>query len=131
MLAMAFKLLGGPILSKVIDGGTRYLQKRQEISEAKHTVRMEIESKKATADIDWDQIMARNSQNSWKDEYLTIVITMPFILLFLPWTREFAEQGFLALNGIDDRYWYLFGVAVAAIFGVRDVIKGIGTRVKK
>ena len=45
--------------------------------------------------------------------------------------KKFAEQGFLALNGIDDRYWYLFGVAVAASFGVRDVIKGIGTRVKK
>ena len=53
MLHMAFKLLGGPVIGKVVEAGTRWFEKRAEIAEAKHTARLEIESKKATADIDW------------------------------------------------------------------------------
>ena len=52
MLPMIFKFLGGPIINKVVPPGVRYFEKRQEISEAKHTARLEIEAKKATADID-------------------------------------------------------------------------------
>ncbi len=47
MLPMIFKFLGGPIISKVVDTGVRYLERKQEISEAKHTARLEIEAKKA------------------------------------------------------------------------------------
>jgi hypothetical protein len=68
MFAVLGKILGGPIVSKVIETGSRWIERRQEITEAKHTARLEIEAKKATADIDWDQIMANNSANSWKDE---------------------------------------------------------------
>ena len=46
MLPMIFKFLGGPIISKVVDTGVRYLERKQEISEAKHTARLEIEAKK-------------------------------------------------------------------------------------
>ena len=57
-------MIGGPIVSKVFETGVRYFEKRQEISEAKHNARMQVEAKKATADIDWDQIMAQNSSKS-------------------------------------------------------------------
>lgn len=130
MLATIFKFLGGPIIGKLVDAGARFIERRIEIADARHQARLEIEAKKATADIDWDQIAARNAATSWKDEYLTIIITAPFILLFLPWTRGFAAEGFAVLDTIDERYWYLFGVAVAASFGVRDVIKGIGKKVR-
>ena len=123
MLAMAFKLLGGPILSKVIDGGTRYLQKRQEISEAKHTVRMEIEAKKATADIDWDTLQAKNSASSWKDELLTIWAVGVLTLVFLPWTQEWALAGLHGLEAAPEWFQILIITVFAASFGVRDLIK--------
>jgi hypothetical protein len=123
MLHMAFKLLGGPVVGKVVDAGTRWFEKRAEIAEAKHTARLEIEAKKATADIDWDQIMARNSANSWKDELLTIWAVVVLTLVFLPWTQEWALAGLRGLEAAPEWFQILIITVFAASFGVRDLIK--------
>ena len=39
MFAVLGKILGGPIVSKVIETGSRWIERRQEITEAKHTAR--------------------------------------------------------------------------------------------
>ena len=67
MLPMIFKFLGGPIINKVVSTGVRYFEKRQEISEAKHTARLEIEAKKATADIDWDAATMETSKQGFME----------------------------------------------------------------
>ena len=123
MLHMAFKLLGGPVVGKVVDAGARWFEKRAEIAEAKHTARLEIEAKKATADIDWDQIMARASANSWKDELLTIWAVVVLTLVFLPWTQEWALSGLRGLEAAPEWFQILIITVFAASFGVRDLIK--------
>ena len=123
MLHMAFKLLGGPVIGKVVEAGTRWFEKRAEIAEAKHTARLEIEAKKATADIDWDQIMARASANSWKDELLTIWAVVVLTLVFLPWTQEWALAGLRGLEAAPEWFQVLIITVFAASFGVRDLIK--------
>ena len=37
----------------------------------------------AQSTADWERIMAEASKNSWKDEWLTIVFSIPLILVFL------------------------------------------------
>ena len=37
----------------------------------------------ATSEAEWDRIMANASANSWKDEWLTILFSIPLILCFL------------------------------------------------
>ena len=123
MLHMAFKLLGGPVVGKVVEAGTRWFEKRAEIAEAKHTARLEIEAKKATADIDWDQIMARASANSWKDELLTIWAVVVLTLVFLPWTQEWALAGLRGLEAAPEWFQILIITVFAASFGVRDLIR--------
>ena len=123
MLHMAFKLLGGPVIGKVVEAGTRWFEKRAEIAEAKHTARLEIEAKKATADIDWDQIMARASANSWKDELLTIWAVVVLTLVFLPWTQEWALAGLRGLEAAPEWFQILIITVFAASFGVRDLIR--------
>jgi len=123
MLHMAFKLLGGPVIGKVVEAGTRWFEKRAEIAEAKHTARLEIEAKKATADIDWDQIMARASASSWKDELLTIWAVVVLTLVFLPWTQEWALAGLRGLEAAPEWFQILIITVFAASFGVRDLIK--------
>ena len=123
MLHMAFKLLGGPVVGKVVEAGTRWFEKRAEIAEAKHTARLEIEAKKATADIDWDQIMARASASSWKDELLTIWAVVVLTLVFLPWTQEWALAGLRGLEAAPEWFQVLIITVFAASFGVRDLIK--------
>ena len=46
-----------------------------------------IMEKKATGEIDWDLEMAKGSQQSWKDEWLTILFSIPLILAFIPWKK--------------------------------------------
>ena len=41
-----------------------------------------IMQKKATGEIDWDLKMADASAHSWKDEWLTILFSIPLILSF-------------------------------------------------
>lgn len=123
MLHMLFKMLGGPVIGKVVEAGTRWFEKRAEIAEAKHTARLEIEAKKATADIDWDQIMARASANSWKDELLTIWAVVVLTLVFLPWTQEWALAGLRGLEAAPEWFQVLIITVFAASFGVRDLIK--------
>ena len=56
-----------------------------------------IMEKKATGEIDWDLEMAKGSQSSWKDEWLTILFSIPLILAFIPGMEEVVKNGFAHL----------------------------------
>ena len=51
-----------------------------------------IMEKKATGEIDWDLEMAKGSQSSWKDEWLTILFSIPLILAFIPGMEEVVKK---------------------------------------
>ena len=82
---------------------------------------------RATSEADWEKIMAQGSQDSWKDEWLTILFSIPLILVFTgSWGREVVASGFLALETMPEWYQYTLGVIVAASFGVRSATKFFG-----
>ena len=81
----------------------------------------------ATSEADWEKIMAQGSQQSWKDEWLTILFSIPLILSFCgEWGRGVTEQGFGALEVMPDWYQYTLGVIVAASLGIRSATKFFG-----
>jgi hypothetical protein len=84
--------------------------------------------KKATGEIDWDLEMAKGSQTSWKDEWLTILFSIPLILAFIPGMEEVVANGFEQLKGMPEWYQYSLGVIVAASFGVRSATKFFGKK---
>ena len=63
-----------------------------------------IMEKKATGEIDWDLEMAKGSQQSWKDEWLTILFSIPLILAFIPGMEEVVKNGFQQLEQMPQ--WY-------------------------
>ena len=84
---------------------------------------------KETSVADWERIMAQGSQTSWKDEWLTILFSIPLVLVFLGDTgRDIVANGFAALETMPDWYQYTLGVIVAASFGVRSASKFFGKR---
>ena len=86
-----------------------------------------IMEKKATGEIDWDLEMAKGSHSSWKDEWLTILFSIPLVLVFTgDWGREIVANGFTALETMPQWYQYTLGVIVAASFGVRSATKFFG-----
>ena len=84
--------------------------------------------KKATGEIDWDLEMAKGSSNSWKDEWLTILFSIPLILAFVPGMEDVVANGFARLNEMPEWYQYSLGVIVAASFGVRSATKFFGKK---
>lgn len=81
----------------------------------------------ATSEAEWEKIMAEGSQSSWKDEWLTILFSVPLVLCFTgEWGRQTVSDGFAALESMPEWYQYTLGVIVAASFGVRSATKFFG-----
>ena len=100
----------GPLVSGVFDIGKQYFANKAEKSKAKHEQELAV----IKGDQTWDEIQARNSNDSWKDEYLTIVITSPFIAMFLAAVldnREMVDrigEAFVILQSeVPEQYWTL------------------------
>ena len=87
-----------------------------------------VMQKKATGEIDWDLEMAKGSTSSWKDEWLTILFSIPLVLAFIPGMEEVVANGFARLNEMPEWYQYSLGVIVAASFGVRSATKFFGKK---
>ena len=82
----------------------------------------------ATSEAEWEKIMAQGTQNSWKDEYLVLLFSIPLILAFLPfeWANAAVANGFAALENMPQWYSYTLGVIVASSFAVRSATKFFG-----
>jgi hypothetical protein len=88
-----------------------------------------IMEKKATGEIDWDLKMADASASSWKDEWLTILFSVPLVLAFCgEWGRSIVTDGFTALQEMPEYYRYTLGVIVSASFGTRAATKFFGKK---
>ena len=82
-----------------------------------------------TSVADWERIMAQGSQSSWKDEWLTILFSIPLILAFCgEWGRGVVAEGFAALEQMPSYYQYTLGVIVSASFAVRSATKFFGRK---
>jgi len=115
----------GSVVSGLFDVGKTYLKNKAEEKQAVHDRKITQIKQEGN----WDEIQASNSNNSWKDEYLTIILTLPFVAMFLAVIFEADEmvirfkQAFMVLDeDVPDEYWYLLSVVVAASFGVKKII---------
>ena len=78
----------------------------------------------ATSEAEWEKLMAQGTMNSWKDEYLVILFSIPLILVFTgEWGRTVVGEGFVALEQMPEWYQYTLGVIVASSFAVRSATK--------
>lgn len=84
--------------------------------------------KQIAGEIDWDIAAQKNADGSWKDEYLTILFSIPLLLCFLPFTVDYVERGFEALALTPDWYKYTLGVIVSASFGIKGATKMFGKK---
>ena len=104
---------------------TKAAETRAKVAKAEAEAQIMLSA--ATSEAEWERVMAQASSNSWKDEWLTILFSIPLILSFCgEWGRHITEQGFAALEVMPNWYQYTLGVIVAASFGVRSATKFFG-----
>lgn len=77
---------------------------------------------------DWDTNAQQDAKTSWKDEYLTIIFSVPLILAFIPYTQQAVLEGFNTLNKTPDWYLVLVGGIVSAVFGLRWLVSKRGIK---
>ena len=116
-----------PIISAVAQVATTWVSGKAEAakirSEAKlATTRAKaiVMEKVATGELEWNQAMAEASNKSWKDEWLTILVSIPLILAFTG-HEDIVMKGFTALEQMPDFYKTAVGVVFAASFGIQSI----------
>jgi hypothetical protein len=129
MWGMLIKPLVG-VAGDVVKG---FVEKKKLQSEQKLTkikAETELMQQQIKGEADWDLEGIKNTKGSWKDEYLTILFSIPLLLCFLPFTVDYVERGFEALSKTPDWYKYTLGVIVSASFGIKGATKFFGGKKK-
>ena len=122
----------GPVTSIV--GGIVQGKMEQKAAETKAKVakaeaQAQIMLSQATSEADWEKVMAEGSRDSWKDEWLTILFSVPLVLAFCgEWGRNIVMDGFAALDAMPDYYRSTLGAIVSASFGIRGATKFFGKK---
>jgi hypothetical protein len=83
------------------------------------------------ADIAWENLSITNS--GWKDEWFTIILSIPAVLCFLPVIggvnfQQIVRDGFSVLKECPDWYNWMLGIAVGSAFGYRRIADFMGRK---
>lgn len=112
----------GPIVRGLTELGRTYLEGKNAQLRARAEAEAQVLKTAAQSNADWERIMAMNSGQSWKDEWLTLLFSIPMILCFFPGLVDDVQAGFEALGQMPDWYQYTLSIIVAGSFGVRSAI---------
>ena len=113
------------LIGPIADLAKGYLSNKADQAKAKHEAKMNV----IQNDADWETRMADASSNSLKDEFFSVILSLP--LLFIgyavavddPAIIARVQAGFAALNELPDWYQYLLFIAVSASFGIKGADK--------
>jgi hypothetical protein len=122
---MNLQWLLGPILELIKSFGERKLRKH-ELEEARHMKTLEGIQTSESAEFLADMKRTEDLSSSWKDEYITIVVSVPAILCFFPFGANIVAEGFKALSLAPEWYQYL----LIAVFSVGAGVPLAGKTVK-
>jgi len=72
---------------------------------------------------EWEKVQAESGSHSWKDEWFTVILSIPAIMCFFPEMVIHVENGFIALEKMPEFYQYWLSIAVCTSFGIRIIKK--------
>ena len=104
---MAWTSLLGPVANIVGSFVESRVEKqigKTKVAVAKAEAEAEVYKQTALQEGNWEKIMAQGSQQSLKDEWLTILFSIPLILAFIPGAEGVVANGFEQLEAMPQ--WY-------------------------
>lgn len=121
-----------PIIAAAVGYVGTWFTRRQEIKAEEHKAKTQLIKASADAksermktgqegDIAWENTSI--GQSGWRDEYLTIIISIPAILCFIPGCDIYVVNGFAALAGCPVWYQWLFLCSAGSAFGIKELTK--------
>lgn len=120
-------MLWPALISLVKETASRWLGNKREKAQAKHEAELAILYGEQSA----DAASASDMRYSLKDEWLTVLLSVPLIVIFYsavwgdPAQIEQVKLAFSAMNELPEWFTWAFLGCVAATFGLRSV-KSLG-----
>lgn len=109
------------ILSSVAGLATTWMKRKGEENQAKH----EVKVAKINGAIDADVESTKGMQGSLKDEWFTLLLSIPCLIIFyaaIAGDTDMIDRinfAFVSLGNLPDFYQWAFSGAIAASFGIR------------
>ena len=118
----------GRIIGGIIEMGSTWIDGKVERQKIKEVAKAESIKTQLDQKGSWE--LAQVDQGGWKDEWLTLLISIPLIASFVPGMEGWVSRGFEVLSETPEWYRHLVGVVFAAAFGVRELTL-LGKRIKQ
>ena len=118
-------MIGLGLIGQVANLAGTMIEGKTAVKKAEAETKMKI----ATGELDLDLAAMKATENSWKDEWITLLFSIPLILAFCgDWGNQIVQAGFTALEVMPDWYQYSLGGIVSASIGMRGVSKYFGNK---
>lgn len=95
------------VLGGLVKPITEAYSSRQERKQAIHLKELEGIQNADASEFLADKARAESLQGSWKDEFITLVVTIPIVMCFVPGWNGYVTDGFNALNSTPQWFQYL------------------------
>jgi len=120
-------MLLGPVANIVGNAVKGYTETKKAKAEQKITeikAKTSLMEKQIKGEMDWDIEAIKGSKDSWKDEWILILWSVPMIMIWIPPLQVYVESGFLALkDNVPDWYFWTWGAIVSASYGIKGATK--------
>tara|TARA_R100000426_G_C4725977_1_gene73976 strand:+ start:86 stop:472 length:387 start_codon:yes stop_codon:yes gene_type:complete len=113
------------IVGQVIGTGFKVMQTRSQTKQIKAMAEQKHYEKMMQGEIQYEVAKQNAMDNSWRDEWFTVLLSLPLIIVFgsifmdkPEWIAKLKE-GFETLNQLPDWYIYALLAAIASSFGMK------------
>lgn len=126
------------LLKGLWDLGKDWVDRKKEKAQLKHQVKLK--------EIEQDSLLIQGGIKSWKDEWWTIIISLPLVQLMMApvielimldtpynqgdWTNA-VMSGLEALNSVPDWHIYIATASALYSFGIKPTVKSVTNLVSK
>jgi len=113
------------LLGTVAKGAVDVVKTRTETKKLLAKAEQTHAMKMAEGKIDFEIAAQKNMKDSWRDEWFTVLLSIPLVIVFISiffnkpeWVAKLKE-GFDTLNSLPDWYIYALMAAIASSFGIK------------
>ncbi len=114
------------VLLGLVDLGSAGIEAKKARELAKielETARLKAKAQAATqaaqSGADWELAAVQDARTSWKDEYWTVILSLPLLAAFVPGLDGYIARGFDVIGAAPDWYKWAVGAAISFAFARR------------
>ena len=113
------------VVSQIVGTGFKVMQTRSQTKQIQAMAEQKHYEKMLEGKINYEVAKQNAMDNSWRDEWFTILLSIPLLIIFgsifldkPEWITKLKE-GFETMNQLPDWYIYALLAAIASSFGLK------------